>query len=101
MRSAGTRLATVGEEDAEAVAERPVALAPRMVDRAIAAGVMLALKTLSQKTIVALAALVDLALMTSAFALWINIIVTPTLLQLSAVGMYALFVLAAIYVRHR
>ena len=67
---------------------------------AIAAGLMLALKTLSQKTVVALASLVDLIMIGSAFVLWLLIISQPSTSQLIAVGLYAVFVLITIYVRN-
>jgi hypothetical protein len=59
------------------------------------------LKALSQRAIVALASLVDLALIASAFVLWLNVIQQPNILQLVGIGMYAAFILVAIWARSR
>jgi len=61
---------------------------------------MMALKALSQRALVALASLFTLAAMASVFALaWV--MVDPNILQLTKLGMYGLFVLAALYVVRR
>ena len=60
---------------------------------------MIALKALSQRTVIALASLVDLALSASVFALWVIVISTPTVLQLIGLGIYAMFVLIALFMR--
>ena len=59
------------------------------------------LKALSQRTIVALASLVDLALASSVFVLWVLVIAQPTTLQLTGLGGYAVFVLLALYMRRK
>lgn len=77
---------------------------PRNHERAQAAltGLLLtSLRALSQRAIVALASLVDLALIASAFALWVMVIREPTILQLVGVGLYASFVLVALMLRNR
>ena len=61
----------------------------------------MSLKALSQRALIALAALVDLALIASAFVLWLYVIREPSILQLVGVGMYAAFILLAIWARHR
>jgi|HubBroStandDraft_3_1064219.scaffolds.fasta_scaffold1316263_1 hypothetical protein len=59
------------------------------------------LRALSQRAVIALASLVDLALIASAFVLWLKVIREPTVLQLGGIGMYAAFILIAIYARKR
>jgi hypothetical protein len=59
------------------------------------------LRALSQRAVIALASLVDLALIASAFVLWLKVIREPTVLQLGGIGMYAAFILTAIYARKR
>lgn len=56
---------------------------------------LLALKTLSQRTIVALAALRGLLLASSVFALAFRIVDDPSSLKLTGLGIYATFVLIA------
>ena len=58
-----------------------------------------ALKVLSQKTIVALASLVDLSLAASVFVMWVLVIAQPSILQLVGLGGYAVFVLLALFMR--
>jgi hypothetical protein len=67
--------------------------------QAITNMLMIALKALSQRTIIALASLVDLALAASVFVLWMIVISTPTTLQLIGLGMYGMFVLIALFMR--
>lgn len=62
---------------------------------------LLATKSLSQRALVALGSLVDLALIASAFVLWLNVISEPSVLQLVGIGMYAVFILASVWTRHR
>lgn len=97
----GTRLAAVREEQiAETPAPSPAQ--PRADRAATATIVWAALRALSQRALVALAAVVDLILILTAFALWIMVIANPTQSQLIGVGMYAVFVLTAIGLRgHR
>jgi hypothetical protein len=60
---------------------------------------MMALRALSQRTVVALASLVDLALAGSVFVLWLLVIAQPTQLQLVGLGMYGAFVLICLWLR--
>ena len=110
---AQSRLTAVREEDAPLLGEEqpraPLGLgiagnASRETPRAQAAltGLLLtSLRALSQRAFVALASLVDLALIGSAFALWLLVIREPSVLQLTGVGGYAVFILAAIMLRRR
>jgi hypothetical protein len=68
---------------------------------AFASLLAVSLKALSQRALVALASLVDLALIASAFVLWLNVIQQPSVLQLVGIGMYATFILVAIWARSR
>jgi tRNA A37 threonylcarbamoyltransferase TsaD len=98
MRS---RLQAVGEpEQVEEIATVAAAHQPRVAP-AIAAGLMLALKALSQRAVVALAALEHMILASTVFALWLRVIAQPTELQLVGVGLYALFVLSLVWLRTR
>ncbi len=106
MRSAGTRLQAVGEsEDAVLIGEEP-APPPReplrvsaKAESALTNLLFTSLKALSQRTVVALASLVDLALIGSAFALWLLVIANPTPPQLIGIAGYAVFILVAIFMR--
>jgi hypothetical protein len=62
---------------------------------------LMGLRALSQRSLVAVASLVDLALLASAFVLWLKIIREPSPVQLAGVGGYAVFILAAIWIRSR
>lgn len=97
-----TRLQEVGEEEIPLPEpqSRPQP-APRRIDATLATILLTTLRTLSQRTIIALASLVDLALIGSAFALWVMVIANPTVYQLTGVGMYAVFILLAIWARRR
>jgi len=97
MRS--TRLTAVEETD---VPEIATAAPPQPnVSHALASLMFLTMKALSQKSLVALAALTDLAIVSSAFVLWLMVITNPTQAQLVGVGLYGLFVLAVIWWRGR
>jgi hypothetical protein len=85
----------VGEASEEAVSRETPA------QSAFTSLLTVSLKALSQRALVALASLVDLALIASAFVLWLNVIEQPSVLQLVGVGMYAAFILVAIWVRTR
>lgn len=101
-----TRLTTVGEEEVtdllgtEHPKNAPESTSPP-AQSALTTLLLTSLRALSQRAVVALASLVDLALIGSAFALWWMIIGQPTPLQLIAVGLYALFIIAAILLRRR
>jgi len=97
-----TRLQAIGEgEDAALIGQDELPPQPRSsaTQDALTGLLFTSLKALSQRTIVALASLVDLALIGSAFALWLLIIADPTPPQLIGVGGYAVFVLIALYMR--
>jgi hypothetical protein len=101
-----SRLQAVGEEDAALIGEDPppvpnVSRETRRAESALTGLLITSLRALSQRTIVALASLVDLALLGSVFALWLLIIANPTTYQLIGVAGYAVFVLIALYMRHR
>ena len=97
MRS---RLIAVNETSApDDAPEKPSPASP--IESGLAYLLMTSLKALSQRALVALASMVDLLLIASAFALWFMIIATPDVSQLVGVGMYALFILAAIHLRRR
>jgi hypothetical protein len=101
MRS---RLQAVGDPEqieAEESAAPPQPKPTPVMQAAIAAGLMLALKTLSQRALVALAAVEHLLLAGTVFALWLSVIAQPTTLQLVGLGMYGVFVLALIALRRR
>ncbi len=103
MRSAGTRLQEVGGEEVTLIGEEPAPREPLRVsakaESALTGLLFTSLKALSQRTVVALASLVDLALIGSAFALWLLIISNPTPLQLTGVAGYAVFVLCSLWMR--
>lgn len=95
---AQTRLQAVREEDVEeAETESP----RRKLDPALTALLLTGLRTLTQRTVVALASLVDGAMIASVFVLWLMIIQNPTPLQLIASGMYAVFILLCVIYRRK
>lgn len=65
---------------------------PAKADSAAVSVLMLALKTLSQRTVVALSKLFALATVGSVFWLWLTVH-DPNAYQLAAMAMYALFIL--------
>ena len=97
MRS--TRLTAVGEAEVPEIA--PAAPPQPNLTQALTSLMFLSMKSLSQKSLVALAALTDLAIVSSAFVLWLMVIANPTQAQLVGVGLYGLFVLAVIWWRGR
>lgn len=86
------RLELVGDES---VQSQPAG------DRAALAGLFLALKALSARAVVALAALIDAALVASAFALWWSIITTPSQPQIITASLYSLFIVSIVVLRRR
>jgi hypothetical protein len=102
----GSNLRTVSEEEVptfgpDGMVDPPPPTPRREPRGAAIAGdaIFLALKALSQRALVAIAALADLALIASAFALWLAVISNPSVLQLVGVGLYAVFVLFAMWLR--
>lgn len=72
---------------------------PPRIQQQAADAVFLALRALSARAVIAIAALTDLALIGSAFALWLMVIASPSVLQLVGVGGYAVFILCAVVMR--
>jgi hypothetical protein len=104
MMAQTNRLKPVGEDEPvpELIQPPPPRPAPQPANVSALTGMlMIALKALSQRTIVALASLVDLALAGSVFVLWVLVIAEPTTLQLVGLGMYGAFVLSALFMRRR
>ena len=66
-----------------------------------AEGVMLALRALSQRALVALSTLFTAAGLLSAFWLWSTVLPSPTDRQLIGVSLYGIFLLALEIVRRR
>lgn len=104
----GSRLQAVGEEDVlpligamEVPAEASPHQEKNATQEAFTNLLMMSLKALSQRAIVALASLVDLALLASVFALLLMVISEPTTLQLVAVAGYGIFTLCALFMRRR
>ena len=102
------RLMPVGEDEPlnlitdQAPARVPSPSPPQGRDVQVLTTMLLtALKALSQRTVIALASLVDLALASSVFVLWVLVIAQPSTLQLIGLGGYALFVLLALYMRRK
>lgn len=62
---------------------------------------MIALKALSQRFVVALSSLFGLALAGSVFALYWKVLPNPSIETLVGLGLYAWFVLVLIYLRYR
>jgi hypothetical protein len=106
VRTPGTRLQEVGAgeevtflgEEPELPKREPLQISAK-AESAFTNLLFTSLKALSQRTVVALASLVDLALIGSAFALWLLIIANPTPLQLTGVAGYAVFVLCSLWMR--
>lgn len=92
---------TFGDEAASLIGQEPVTARrePRTAGRFATEAVFLALKTLSQRALVALAAIEHLILGGSVFALWLAVIAQPSQSQLTAVGLYSVFVLTVIWLR--
>ena len=103
----GTRLQAVGEEDAALIGEEPPVTVPnvpretRRAESALTGLLITSLRALSQRTVVALASLIDLALLGSVFALMLMVISSPSQLQLVAVAGYGAFVLGALWMRRK
>jgi uncharacterized membrane protein len=99
-----TRLQAVDVEEIEggSVPDSPsiaAPIGPSRTESAFTSLLAISLKSLSQRTVVALSSLVDLAMLASAFVLWLKIIAEPSVLQLVGLGMYAAFILIALWAR--
>ena len=93
------KLKQVGTEryvDAEPVAKRPA-----LLDEAAAAMLLLAIKSLSQRALVALSSLFTLLTCASAFILWQDVLPNPNAYQLTGLGLYGAFILLLHLVRGR
>jgi hypothetical protein len=98
------RLKPVGEDEPvpdliQAPQPRPVPQPEPQIVQAYTRMLLMALSALAQRTILALASLVDLALAGSVFALWVMVIEQPTTLQLTGLGMYGAFILICLWLR--
>ena len=93
--------AQVGEREVETAAE--VVAHPATDKRAAAAtaALLLALKALSQRTVIALSTLFTLIGLGTAFWLWMSVLPSPTPNQLIGVAGYAVFLLALEYIRRK
>ncbi len=69
--------------------------------RLVSAALQMALRTLSQKTLVALASLYSLLLAGAVFWVFWRILADPSVLQLVGAGMFSIFALAIHVVRKR
>lgn len=96
----GTRLTAVAESEAPEAAT-PTARQSSIADDAGLKMLLMGLRSLSQRSLVAIASLVDLMLLASAFVLWLKVIREPSPVQLVGIGGYALFILVAIWLRNR
>jgi hypothetical protein len=112
MQGAGTRLRQIAPEgtdevglegDHENASPQTATLDARYAAQRQAAGVALqiALRSLSQKAVVALASLFSLLLAGSVFWIFLTILPAPTVLQLVGAGMFCIFVLTLHLVRRR
>ncbi len=96
------RLTAVGEEDVEvAEIQKPQSARqpPQAPSNVAVTGLIIALKALSQRSIIAVASLFNLVLLASAFVLWWQIIEAPSVLQIVTTSIYSLFILVALWMR--
>lgn len=87
----------IGEEDAP----EPAAQKKDVLTAVNTQMLLLALKALSQRALTAITNLMTIGLVVSAWMLWRSILDNPTVLQLVAVGSYAVFCLLIDLVRRR
>lgn len=92
-----TRLTAVPDSEMSEVS----APAPSGDPNPILGILLLTLKTLSQKTLIALAEIADLLVIASAFVVWLRIIAEPSEYQLIGAGLYGAFALMAVWLRNR
>ena len=102
----GTRLQevvldTVAETEPVTLPEPPPVQRQQRQEAVSANLLALALQKLSQRAIVAIASMVDLALIASVFVALLMILGTPSLQQMISVAGYAVFVSVAIVLRRR
>ncbi len=89
-----SRLKAVEIEEAEEEAS-----APSRIDKFSTGLLLSGLRTLSKRTVVALASLTDLALIASVFVLALYIVPAPSPLQLVEGAGYAFFIAVALWLR--
>jgi hypothetical protein len=77
------------------VEAKPPSKTEQVLETAGMQALMLGLGALSKRAIVALQSMFVLLATGSAFVLWWSVMPSPTVLQLSALALYAIFVLAA------
>jgi hypothetical protein len=78
---------------------QPTSEQPNKAQAAAFGLLLLALKSLSQRTVVALASLASLAMAASVFTVWFIVIENPTTLKLIGAGLYSSFALLWEYLR--
>ncbi len=71
------------------------------MDKAATEMILLGIKTLSQRALVAVSNSFTILSTASAFLLWYNILPAPNAYQLTGVGMYAAFILLLEVIRRR
>lgn len=98
---AQTRLQRIDLPEPEAENSPPVSRETPRAESVFTSLLAISLSALSQRALVAVAGLVDLALIASAFVLWLDVIREPSVLQLVGVGMYAAFIILCVYMRHK
>ena len=98
----GSRLQAVREEELPSlIAEPTPEPKPSRAQENLTSLLMLSLRALSQRAIVAMASLVDLMLIATVFALVLMVISSPTPIQLIGIAGYGAFVLISLYLRQR
>lgn len=95
------RLSLIGIEEPAEIPTTAVQQATEQREKAALAGLMIALKALSQRFVVAAASLVDLALFAAVFAVWWQIIGGPSQLQIVAASLFSIFGVGVIWMRRR
>ena len=86
---------SIVDDESEQTPKSPV------IEQASLQALSLALQALSQRFVVALSRLFVLAATASAFMLWWRVMPEPSVLQLSGLALYAIFVLAASFIARR
>lgn len=101
---AGTRLQAIADGAVPLIGSEAMSAVEPSSGRAESAltGLLItSLRALSQRALIALSSIVDMALMASVFAVWLLIMGSPTVFQLVGAGMYAVFALIALLLRRR
>jgi hypothetical protein len=102
------RLMPVGEDEPvpdliQAAPPRPVQPPPPPSEnlQRITSMLMLALRALSQRFIIAIESILDFVIVGSVFWVALTVVTQPSPLQLTELGGYSVFVLAVLYMRRR